>query len=85
MRVKMGKLIKLYLPDTAIDEILDLLEYRKIVWQATTQYIDAGYTDLSDCVEDCSDSSEAQTITDYHQYLIDTIKNQMYLHEMSTV
>lgn len=59
-----------------IGQILDGLEQRRIIWQATADYLEVGYTDLSDCVEECSDPNEAQAIADYYQYLIDTIKKQ---------
>ena len=60
----------------AVGQITDGLEQRRIVWQATAEYLEAGYTDLSDCIEECSDSNEAQAIADYYQYLIDTIRKQ---------
>ncbi|MBC8463499.1 MAG: hypothetical protein H8D61_00815 [Deltaproteobacteria bacterium] len=72
----MEKPIKLILSDMDIGQILDGLEQRRIIWQATADYLEVGYTDLSDCVEECSDPNEAQAIADYYQYLIDTIKKQ---------
>lgn len=68
--------IRLTLSCIDILQILDGLEYRRIVWQATVERLMLDYTELSDCVEDCSDPIEAQAIADYYQYLIDTIKKQ---------
>lgn len=72
----MDKFIKLMLPATDVGQILDGLEQRRITWQATAEYLEAGYTSLSDIVEECSDPCEAQAVADYYQYIIDTIKNQ---------
>jgi hypothetical protein len=59
-----------------IGQILDGLEQRRIIWLATAEYLEAGYTTLSDFIEECSDAYEAQAVADYYQYIIETIKNQ---------
>ncbi|MEN8126622.1 MAG: hypothetical protein ABFR90_02335 [Planctomycetota bacterium] len=72
----MEKPIKLVLSELDIRQILDGLEHRRIIWQATAEYLAYDYTELSDIVEECSDPCEAQAIADYYQYIIETIKNQ---------
>lgn len=72
----MDKFITLTLPQNDIGQILDGLEQRRIIWQATAEWLMYDYTELSDCVEECSDPLEAQAIADYYQYIINTIRNQ---------
>ena len=72
----MEKMIKLVLSDLDVGQILDGLEQRRIVWQATAEYLEMGYTDLSDCIEECSKEYEAQVIADYYEKIINTIKKQ---------
>ena len=72
----MDKFIKLTLPALDVGQILDGLEQRRIIWQATTEYLEAGCTALSDFVEECSDPCDAQAVADYYQYIINTIKTQ---------
>jgi hypothetical protein len=73
----MNDFIKLFLPRDSVHQILDAFEYRMLIWKATQEYRESGYTDLSDAVEDCPDPQEALANADYYQYLIDTIKNQV--------
>lgn len=72
----MEKVVTIRLNDTDWGQVLEGLEERRIVWQATAEYLECGYTDLTDCIEECSDANEAQAIADYYQYLIDSIKKQ---------
>lgn len=72
----MDKLITLNLTENDVGQILDGLEQRRIIWQATAEYLEAGSTTLSDCIEECSNPHEAQAIADYYQYIINTVKNQ---------
>ncbi|MCE5186307.1 MAG: hypothetical protein LLF76_09305 [Planctomycetaceae bacterium] len=73
----MEKIVTIKLNETDIGQVLDGLEQRRIIWQATAEYLECGSTELSDVIEECSDSEEAQAIADYYQYLIDTIKKQL--------
>lgn len=72
----MEKMIKLTLSAIDVGQIVEGLEERRIIWQATAEYLEAGTTQLSDFIEECSDANEAQAISDYYQYLIDTIRRQ---------
>lgn len=72
----MDNFITLCLKEIDVGQILDGLEQRRIIWQATAEYLGGDYTELLDCIEECSDPNEAQTIADYYQYIINTIKNQ---------
>ena len=73
----MSDFVKLFLPRDSVPQILDAFEYRMIIWKATQEYRESGYTDLSDAIEDCPDPQEALANADYFQYLIDTIKKQL--------
>lgn len=72
----MEKLITLTLNDLDVGQVLDGLEQRRIVWQATAEYLENGSTDLSDCIEECSDADEAQAIANHYQEIIAKIKRQ---------
>ena len=72
----MDRFIKLTLTALDVGQILDGLEQRRIIWQATAEYLAYDYTELSDIVEECSDPCEAQAVADYYQYIINTIKSQ---------
>ncbi|MBM4104474.1 MAG: hypothetical protein FJ263_10615 [Planctomycetes bacterium] len=73
----MEEFVKLTLSRMDIGQILDGLHERMLVWRATEEYMETGYPQSSDCVEECSDESEACAIADYYQYIIDTIKKQL--------
>jgi len=72
----MDKFITLTLPRNDVGQIIDGLEQRRIIWQATAEYLEAGSTTLSDYIEECYNSHEAQAITDCYQHIIDTIRRQ---------
>lgn len=72
----MDKFITLTLPDLDVGQILDGLEQRRIIWQATADYLKFGYTDLDQPIEECSHSHEAKAIADYYQRIMDSIKKQ---------
>jgi hypothetical protein len=73
----MEEFVKLTLSRMDIGQILDGLHERMLVWRATQEYLETGYPQSSDCVEECADESEACAIADYYQYLIDTVKKQL--------
>ena len=72
----MTKYITLSLKAMDVGQILDGLEQRRIIWQATAEYLANDYTELSDIIEECSDPLEAQAIADHYLCIISTIKNQ---------
>ena len=72
----MDKFITLTLAQNDVGQIIDGLEQRRIIWQATTEWLMYDYSELSDFMEECSDPLEAQAITDYYQYIINTVQNQ---------
>ncbi len=72
----MYKFITLSLSHRDVGQILDGLEQRRIIWQATAEWLMYDYSELSDYIEECSDPLEAQAIADYYQYIINTVKNQ---------
>lgn len=72
----MTEYITLSLKVRDIGQILDGLEQRRIIWQATAEYLTYDHTELSDIIEECSDPLEAQAVAEYYQYIIDTIKSQ---------
>ena len=73
----MSNFIKLTLSRTDAIEILEGLQEKLLIWMSTQQYIEAGYTDLSDMVEDCSNPEEAEVIVNYYDYLIKTIERHL--------
>lgn len=72
----MEQVIILKLKRNDVGQILDGLEQRRIIWQATAEYLESGYTTLSDMIEECSDSQEAQSIADDYERIMDTIREQ---------
>jgi hypothetical protein len=72
----MEQVITLKLNRNDVGQILDGLEQRRIIWQATAEYLESGYTTLSDMIEECSDPLEAQAIAEHYQTIINTIRNQ---------
>lgn len=69
--------VNLYLKRMDVGQIIEGLHERMTIWRATQEYLECGYTQLSDCVEECSDPQEAQAIADYYQSIIDTIEKQL--------
>lgn len=72
----MDDFIALSLKARDVGQILDGLEQRRIIWQATAEYLTNDYTELSDIIEECSNPTEAQAIADHYQYIMNTIKHQ---------
>ncbi len=70
----MDKFITLTLSYTDVGQIIDGLEQRRIIWQATADYLEGEEVDC--IIEECSDPLEAQAIADNYQYIINTIRNQ---------
>jgi hypothetical protein len=72
----MSDLIHLAISRNDVGQILDGLEQRRIIWQATAEYLETGHTDLSDHIEECHNPHEARTIAETYEYLIDKIRSQ---------
>lgn len=72
----MEKVITLTLNAMDVGQVLDGLEQRRIIWQATAEYLENGSTDLSDFIEECSDAEEAQAVAEHYQRIMDTIRKQ---------
>ena len=72
----MAEFITLSLKALDVGQILDGLEQRRIVWQATAEYLANDSTEVAVVVEECSNSYEAQAVADYYQHIIATIKQQ---------
>lgn len=70
-------LVKIILPRSDISQIIDGLTERMLVWRATEEYIETGYPQSADYIEECGDAHEAQIIADHYKYLIDQISNQI--------
>jgi len=81
----MEEFVKLILSRMDIGQILDGLHERMLVWRATEEYMETGYPQSSDCIEECSDEHEAHAIADYYQYLIDTVKKQLEFQPINNV
>jgi hypothetical protein len=75
--LNMEDFVKLTLSRMDIGQILDGLHERMLVWRATEEYMQTGYPQSADCIEECSDAQEAKAIADYYQHIINTIKNQL--------
>jgi hypothetical protein len=73
----MKDFVKLTLSRMDVGQILEGLHERMLVWRATEEYMETGYPQSADCIEECSDAQEAKAIADYYQHIIDTIKNQL--------
>ena len=68
---------KLFLLPNDVQQILDILQERMLIWRATAEYLETGYLQSADCMEECDDGHEARAIIDYHKYLINTIEGQL--------
>jgi hypothetical protein len=72
----MEQYVSLRLTRNDVGQILDGLEQRRIIWQATAEWLMYDYSELSDSIEECSDPLEAQAIAEHYQTIINTIRNQ---------
>ncbi len=70
-------IVTLYLTRTAVWQICDGLHQRMLVWRATAQYLEEGYTDISDSIEECHHSHEAKAIADWYEEIIQSIRDQV--------
>jgi hypothetical protein len=73
----MEDFVKLTLSRMDVGQIIEGLHERMLVWRATEEYMETGYPQSADCIEECSDEHEARAIADYYQHIINTIKKQL--------
>ncbi len=70
-------IVTLRLSHIAVCQICEGLDQRMLVWRATAQYLEEGYTDISDSIEECSHSHEARAIADWYEEIIQSIRDQV--------
>ena len=69
--------ITLLLSRNVAGQICEGLHERMLVWRATAQYLEEGYTDISDSIEECHHSHEARAIADWYEEIIQSIRDQV--------
>ncbi|MBN1815973.1 MAG: hypothetical protein JW828_01345 [Sedimentisphaerales bacterium] len=65
----------LLLPD--VHQILDLVKERYESWHATTIYLETDDPPQTMTVEPCFNEQEARAMTEYYQYLVQSIERQL--------
>lgn len=73
----MDKFVTLRLPRNDVGQILDGLTQRMIIWKATEEYLQTGFSHYGDNIEECSDPEEARFIAEYYEKIIDLINEQL--------
>jgi len=73
----MEEFVTLRLPRGDVGQIIDGLTQRMIVWKTTAEFLETGYSQLGDFIEECSKPEEAHFIAEYYQNIIDLIKKQL--------
>ena len=71
------RIITIHLLSNEVGQILDGLHERMMTWQATEEYLETGYSNISDFIEDCSHPHEARAIAELYKHIINSIKQQM--------
>lgn len=69
--------ITLNLSTYAVFQILDGLHERMMTWRATEQYLEQGYSHISDFIEECSNPQEAREIAEFYEQIINSIYQQL--------
>ena len=69
--------ITLNLSAYAVFQILDGLHERMMTWLATEQYLEQGYSHISDFIEECSGHHEAREIAQFYKQIINSINRQL--------
>jgi len=62
------------LDDFDLDQVLDGLEARAVIWEKTAEYHRSGEADV--IVEECRDEAEAQKIAAHYRSIIGKIREQ---------
>jgi len=70
------KIITLRLSSNTVGQIIDALNERMLIWQATAEYLESGHTDLADCIEECTHPDEAQALADCYHQIIEELTTQ---------
>lgn len=77
----MPDFVKLILSRNDVGQIIDGLTQRKLVWRATAEYFKTGHPVSADNIEECTDEEEADSIADYYEAIIESLKNQLAQQE----
>ena len=78
----MEKFVTIRLPENDVGQIIDGLTQRMIVWRATEEYLETGFSHFGDFIEECSDPAEARFIAQYYEKIIDLICKQLENQKM---
>ncbi len=69
--------ITLQLSRNVVGQICEGLHERMMTWRATAQYLEEGYSHISDFIEECSNPHEAKAIADWYEKIIQSIRQQI--------
>ena len=73
----MENFVKLRLPSNDVGQVIDGLTERMIIWKATEEYLETGFTQYECGIEECSDSEEARFIAHYYENIIESLNRQL--------
>ena len=73
----MEKFVTLRLPRNDLGQIIDGLTERMLIWKTTEEYLESGFSNRGDFVEECSDPEEARFIAQHYEKIIGLIQNQL--------
>jgi hypothetical protein len=73
----MEDFVTIRIPRDDVGQIIDGLTERMIIWRTTEEYLEVGYSQLGDFIEECSDPEEARFIADYYEKIIEFLKKQL--------
>ena len=71
------RIITIHLLSNEVGQILDGLHERMTTWQATEEYLETGYSNISDFIEECSHPYEARAIAEFYEQIINSINQQL--------
>ena len=71
------RIIILHLFSNEVGQILDGLHERMMTWRATEEYLETGYSHISDFIEECSHPYEARAIASFYEHIINSINQQL--------
>jgi hypothetical protein len=72
----MKKIYQIELDDFDLGQVIDGLETRAQVWEATAQYHRTQKSPRGVCVEECLDAEEAATIASHYRAILERISEQ---------
>jgi len=73
----MKKFVTLQLLRDDISQIIDGLTERMMIWKATEEYMETGYSHLGDFIEECSGPEEAHSVAQHYEDIVNSIKGQL--------